>query len=81
MGLGFGRLYGDFLMWVWDLLWLCVCALFYVIRVWMHWRCGSGGGRGVVGLGFGGMGCGGAMVVWGLWVMSCGCGFCGVGCC
>ena len=80
MGLGFGCFYGDFLMWVWDLLWLCVCALFYVIRVWMHWRCGSGGGRGVVGLGCGGLWwhgpwwCNGSVGVMGyeLWVLWCG---------
>ena len=78
MGLGFGCFYGDFLMWVWDLLWLCVCALFYVIRVWMHWRRGSGVGRGVVGLGCGGLWwhgpwwCNGSVGVMGyeLWVVG-----------
>ena len=80
MGLGFGCFYGDFLMWVWDLLWLCVCALFYVIRVWMHWRHGSSGGGGVVGCG--GIGRGGVVVVWGLWIVGhVGYEFCGVGCC
>ena len=78
MGLGFGCFYGDFLMWVWDLLWLCVCALFYVIRVWMHWRRGSGVGKGVVGLGCGGLWwhgpwwCNGSVGVMGyeLWVVG-----------
>ena len=61
--------FGDFLMWVWGLLWLCVYALFYVILEsldalellvkWWQLRGSCSGGI---------VGCGSR----GLWVLWCG---------